>query len=86
MTQPSTDERLTDAIRSVNPRISATKLGELLDAIEELMPGEAGIFGVAVEGTRVVVETIEAYGLTIGVDANGRAAEVAFPDGATWTE
>lgn len=37
-------------------------------------------------GSRVPVETVEAYGLSIGVDANGNAATVEFPHGAeVWT-
>jgi hypothetical protein len=32
--------------------------------------------------THAVIETVEVYGLRIGVDANGYAAEVYFPDGA----
>lgn len=40
------------------------------------------IFEVEVIGARMPVETIEAYGLEIHLDANGRAARVVFPDGA----
>lgn len=32
--------------------------------------------------THAAIETVQAYGLRIGVDANGHAAEVHFPDGA----
>ena len=31
--------------------------------------------------THAPIETVEIYGLSIGVDANGHAAEVRFPDG-----
>ena len=31
--------------------------------------------------THTPIETVELYGLAIGVDANGHAAEVHFPDG-----
>ncbi|WP_371409767.1 hypothetical protein OG423_14275 [Micromonospora zamorensis] len=37
---------------------------------------------VDVVGARVPVETVEAYGLLIGVDANGNAATITFPHGA----
>lgn len=36
---------------------------------------------VAVVGARVQTETVEAYGLEITVDANGRAVHVTTPDG-----
>lgn len=38
---------------------------------------------VDVNGGMIVVETIEAYGLKIGLAANGDASEVSFPRGAT---
>ena len=31
--------------------------------------------------THAPIETVDIYGLVIGVDANGHAAEVRFPDG-----
>lgn len=37
---------------------------------------------VDVVGSRVPVETVEAYGLLVGVDANGNAATITFPHGA----
>jgi hypothetical protein len=36
---------------------------------------------IEVRGARVPVETVEAYGLTIRVDANGNAAEITSPWG-----
>jgi hypothetical protein len=40
------------------------------------------VFGaVEVPNARAVVETIEAYDLTVEVDANGRAVTVFCPDG-----
>lgn len=36
---------------------------------------------VEVVGARVQTETVEAYGLEITVDANGRAVRVTTPDG-----
>lgn len=66
-------------------KIAVTKRAHLLDGLVELIPAVDGITSVSVAGARGVVETIEAHGLTIGLDALGRAAEVKFPEGATWT-
>lgn len=41
---------------------------------------------VEIVGARVEVEEVDAYGLTIGVDANGNAARVYFPHGAEVVE
>lgn len=78
------EKAVVEAIRSVYPKISAVKLGELLDVLDEFIPGESEILEVAVNGTHQAIRSVEIYGLSIGVDANGRAATVAFPDGATW--
>lgn len=41
---------------------------------------------VEVTGARVVVEMKYAYGLALGIDANGNAATVGFPYGADVTD
>jgi hypothetical protein len=73
------------AIRAVLPKISIVKLDELISALDEFIPHDGGILVVEVAGTRVPITNVEIYGLHIGVDVNGRAAEVGIPDGATWT-
>ncbi|MCX5119239.1 hypothetical protein OG992_18800 [Micromonospora sp. NBC_00362] len=40
---------------------------------------------LTIPGARVPVEIVEAYGLSIEVDANGNAATVTFPHGAEVT-
>ena len=44
--------------------------------------GSEIVYAVTVEKSRMGVETIQAYGLTITLDANGDAARVEFPHGA----
>jgi hypothetical protein len=73
------------AIRAVFLNISIVKLDELISALDEFIPYDGGIYVVEVAGARVPITNVEIYGLIIGVDANGRAAEVGIPDGATWT-
>ena len=34
--------------------------------------------------THAAIETVEAYGLSIGVDANGYASKISFPYGADY--
>jgi hypothetical protein len=51
-------------------------------AIVDAWPDTDCVFEVDVHGTRAAVETVEAYGLDIDVDANGRATVVRFPDSA----
>lgn len=75
---------VTEAIRSVYPKISAVKLGQLLDALDPFMPD--GIGEVSMPDARVPVERVEAYGLEIGLDALGRASAVYFPEGAEIVE
>ena len=54
---------------------------------EELARVAAEYFGESVlsaeiRGARVAIETVRAYGLSIGVDGNGNATRVDFPYGA----
>jgi len=60
------------------PKSAHAKIPEILSYF-----GQAEeVHEVDVVGSRVVVETVEAYGLVIGVDANGNAATITFPHGA----
>ncbi|MFG1872104.1 hypothetical protein [Micromonospora arborensis] len=71
------DEPLAEAF----PRTSKVKRDAVVKEIVRRVLNLT-VFEVAVIGTRMPVETVEAFGLEIGVDANGRAARVVFLDGA----
>lgn len=72
-------ERLLDQV-DFDP--ASRRQRALVDAAMQLV-GEAlsaPVAKVSVEGARAVVERVECYGLRIGIDANGRAAEVEPAD------
>jgi hypothetical protein len=62
------------------PKAAHKHIGAILDnfMIE-------AVEAVEILGARVQVEQVEAYGLTIGLDANGNAVTVEFPYGAEVT-
>ncbi len=70
--QESIAELLAD--KSLRGEARVIALADLLDA--------GPVFEVWPLKTRVEVEQVEAYGLTIGLDANGDACRVEFPWGA----
>jgi hypothetical protein len=51
-----------------------------IDALEALFDPE--IYEAWPHKTRVEVEQVQAYGLELGLDANGEACRVTFPYGA----
>lgn len=61
----------------MSSRKRSEKLAEILDYFEP-----EKIHDVVVRNTHAAIERVEMYGLEIGVDANGYASEVHFPDGA----
>jgi hypothetical protein len=76
-----------DVIGAVLPKSwSQTKRDDVADQIVNAL-FDAGLLlvddvtTIEVRGARVPVETVEAYGLTIRVDANGNAAEITSPWG-----
>jgi hypothetical protein len=75
-----------DVIGTVLPKSwSQTKRDELSDTIVDAL-WEAGLLAddittVAVGDARLPVETVEAYGLTIKLDALGEASELSHPAG-----
>ena len=73
---------LRDAIEEAlgRSKAMAPKVGAVLDAVAETL--YPTLTGFDVIGARIPIETVEAYGLLIEVDANGRAARVEVPDGA----
>jgi hypothetical protein len=75
-----------DVIGTVLPKSwSQTKRDTVADEIAEAL-WEAGLLAddittVAVGDARLPVETVEAYGLTIKLDALGEASELSHPAG-----
>lgn len=76
-----------DVIGPVLPKSwSQTKRDDLADQIADALYEagllvDEGIDSVEVRNARVTVETVEAYGLTIAVDAHGNAVQVTSPWG-----
>ncbi|TCB97557.1 hypothetical protein E0H26_11605 [Micromonospora zingiberis] len=71
---------------SLPERWPQNKKDELSDAIygaldEHGLILDGTVNTVEVTGARVTVETVEAYGLTIEVDANGNAVQISSPYG-----
>jgi hypothetical protein len=58
--------------------IAKGKIDGIVDEFTSYLPGEAMAFYPSTS-RGAVVETVEAYGLLIEVDANGRAARVGLP-------
>jgi len=80
----SDEEELAKRVREA--LVGKTKRDEQVAAIVELIKdGEGGfdfVWEVYPDRTHVEVEQVEAYGLTLGIDANGEACRVNFPYGA----
>lgn len=71
--------RIRDAL------VGKTKRDEQVAAMVAFVEGEKEVdfvYEVYPDRTRVEVERVEAYGLTIGLDANGEACRIEFPYGA----
>ncbi len=67
-------------------KLSNWRRAEVAEEIADELTSEGllfpdGITAVEVPGARVPVETVDAYGLTIAVDANGNAVRVSSPWG-----
>lgn len=74
---------LEDRLREILPKTQHKKIEAIMDACGSALT----VSEVAPHKTHAPIETVQAYGLTIGIDANGYAASVEFPDGAevtTW--
>ena len=69
------DERVVTICEEL-ARVAAEYFGEKTE-----YSGEK-IVSAEICGARVAIETVQAYGLSIGVDGNGNAARVDFPYGA----
>ncbi|MGI5245433.1 hypothetical protein [Dactylosporangium sp. CA-139066] len=72
---------IREILAEVLPKAAHKKIPELAERLAELYPDSIEV--VDIEGARVAVETVEAYGLEIEVDALGRASAVYFPNGAS---
>lgn len=59
-------------------KISKTRQEKIM-AIVEPLAGQTPLAVLPTDTRGCVVETVEAYGLVIEVDANGRAARVSLP-------
>lgn len=70
---------LREQIAEILPKSQHHKIDRILDVID---PEQYLISTVEVLRSAVGIETVEAYGLTIKLDANGDAAEITFPYGA----
>ena len=82
--EPSNDSQA--AIAAILGSAASAKRVEALEDLFSEWLSEADRSGelveaVGVKGSRVPIEHIEAYGLTIGVDANGYAATVSSVHG-----
>lgn len=71
--------RIRDAL------VGKTKRDDQVAAMVAFVEAENAVdfvYEVYPDRTRVEVEHVEAYGLTLGLDANGEACRVNFPYGA----
>ena len=69
-----------EGLAEILPKSQHTKIERIVSLIDDDL-----IYEVDVCRSRVGVEHVEAYGLTITVDANGDAAAIEFPYGAEVT-
>lgn len=53
-----------------------------IEAILDYFADEPDIYAAEINGARVQIEQVSAYGLGIAIDANGNAVTVDFPHGA----
>jgi hypothetical protein len=72
-----TESEIRTVLLDVLPKSVSQKR---IDEIVERLATDETIGSIGIHGARVPVETVEAYGLAIEVDANGRAAVVHFSD------
>ena len=74
-----TAEELRSELAEILPKSQHKKIDAIVALIE---PEPWSITAVDVAMAHVGIETVEAYGLVIKLDANGDAASVEFPYGA----
>lgn len=59
----------------IEAHIAKTKIDAIVEKFEDLQPGNTA--ALVIDSARVTVETIEAYGLEIELDAYGQAGRVS---------
>lgn len=70
-------------LREILPKTQHKHIEAIMDAAVSALT----VSEVAPSKTHAPIETVQAYGLILGIDANGYAATVEFPRGAevtTW--
>jgi 16S rRNA G527 N7-methylase RsmG len=72
-------------LKGLPGKLSAKNIEAITARVEAMMPPEM-VKTVEIINARVPTATIEAFGLTIAVDAHGHAVTVEFPYGAEVTE
>jgi hypothetical protein len=78
LSEDALEQEILSILRSRLPR--AEQVAMLIDLFPE--PDGPVVDEVWPRQTRCEVERVEAYGLTLGLDANGDACRVEFPYGA----
>lgn len=76
-------EQVREALKGTSKR------DEQVEALVALILGreqDTTVYAVYPRRTRAEIERVNIYGLEIGVDANGYACRVGFPDGAEFDE
>lgn len=63
-------------------KISKKNMDAIAEHVEATANDTSDIKAVEIHGARVAVETVNAYGLVIQLDAHGNAVTVEFPYGA----
>ncbi|GAA2579641.1 hypothetical protein GCM10010435_66090 [Winogradskya consettensis] len=74
-----TADELRSELAEILPKSQHKKIDTIVAVIE---PEPWSIYAVDVAMSHVGIETVEAYGLVIKLDATGDAASVEFPYGA----
>ncbi|MEU8657449.1 hypothetical protein [Actinoplanes philippinensis] len=69
-----------EALAEILPKSQHTKIERIVTLLDDDL-----VYEVDICRSRVGIERITAYGLTIAVDANGDAAAIEFPYGAEVT-
>lgn len=72
-------------LKNLPGKMSAKSIDAIVEYVDAAGPADGIVETVELAYARVPVETVEAYGLSIAVDANGNAVTVSFPAGAQVT-
>lgn len=72
------EDALRAALSRILPKSQQAKIPRIIEAVHEEIGPYLSIRAVEIPAARVPVETVEIYGLSIAIDANGFAASVGF--------